>query len=61
MMRYWQPGDQVVSREIWLGRIWSGRPCTVVEDSPRQAGCIRGVRWPLDGACGFRRHCSHTV
>ena len=30
----WKPGDQIVLREVWRGRVWSGRPVIVVEDSP---------------------------
>ena len=47
MTHHWQPGDHVVLREIWHGRVWSGRPYIVVEDSPNRlllyAGA--GVRW----------------
>ena len=32
LTRYWQVGDHVVLREIWRGRVWAGRPYTVVED-----------------------------
>ena len=32
--RGWEAGDQVVLREIWRGKVWSGRPVTVVLDSP---------------------------
>jgi predicted RNA-binding protein associated with RNAse of E/G family len=28
----WSPGDAVVLREVWRGRIWTGRPVTVVAD-----------------------------
>ena len=34
MMRSWLPGDNVVLREIWRRRVRSGRPYTVVEDTP---------------------------
>jgi predicted RNA-binding protein associated with RNAse of E/G family len=30
----WPPGDAVVLREVWRGRVWTGRPATVVEDRP---------------------------
>lgn len=30
----WAAGDQVVLREIWEGKVWSGRPQIVVQDSP---------------------------
>ena len=47
MTMRWQPGDHIVLREIWRGRVWSGRPYTVVEDGPCQLVlCAKaGVRW----------------
>ena len=47
MTNRWQPGDHVTLREIWLGRIWSGRPYTVVEDTPNRLLLYAeaGVRW----------------
>ena len=47
MTRYWQPGDSIVLREIWQGRVWSGRPYTIVEDSPHRLVIYMaaGVRW----------------
>ena len=30
----WEPGDQVLLREVTVGKIWTVRPVTVVEDSP---------------------------
>ena len=32
--RRWARGDQIVLREVWRGRVWSGRPQIVVRDSP---------------------------
>ena len=32
--RWWVTGDQIVLREIWEGKVWSGRPQIVIEDSP---------------------------
>ena len=47
MTRHWQPGDHILLREISRGQVWSGRPYTVVEDTPSRlvlyAGA--GVRW----------------
>ena len=47
MTRFWKAGDYVVLREIWRGQVRSGRPYTVVEDTPSRlvlyAGA--GVRW----------------
>ena len=47
MPKYWKPGDQVVLREIWRGKVWSGRPCTVGEDTPSRLVLYSGagVRW----------------
>ena len=47
MTRYWQQGDQIVLREIFRGRIWSGRPYTIVEDTPQRLIIHMGVgvRW----------------
>lgn len=30
----WKPGDQIVLREVWQGKVWTGRPVTVVQDEP---------------------------
>jgi hypothetical protein len=30
----WSPGDSVVLREIWFGRVWEARPAIVVRDDP---------------------------
>ncbi len=32
----WSPGDVVVLRELWRGRIWAARPAVVVEDTPQR-------------------------
>ena len=47
MTRYRQWGEQIVLREIWRGRIWSGRPYTIVEDTPKRLIMYMGagVRW----------------
>ena len=47
MTGYRQPGDQIVLREIWRGRVWAGRPYTIVEDTPRRLALYAGsgVRW----------------
>lgn len=56
MAGYWRHGDRIVLREIWRGRIWSGRPYTIVEDTPRRLVIYTGagVRWMrpvrLDGS-----------
>ena len=41
------PGDQIVLREIWQGRVWSGRPYSMVEDTPDRLvmyACA-GISW----------------
>ena len=47
MTRHWQPGEHILLREISRGQVWSGRPYTVVEDTP--CGLVlysgAGVRW----------------
>jgi hypothetical protein len=53
----WEPGDVVVWRETWRGRVHFGWPVRVVEDSPRQLAVYvaegtkyafpRGA-WPFD-------------
>jgi predicted RNA-binding protein associated with RNAse of E/G family len=30
----WSPGDQIVLREVWDGKLWAVRPVTVVRDDP---------------------------
>ena len=47
MTEYWKPGDNVVLREIWRGRVWAGRPVTVVEDTDSRLIVYfgSGVRW----------------
>ena len=34
MTSRWRCGDQIVLREVWRGKVWSGKPVTVVEDTP---------------------------
>ena len=34
MTARWCPGDQIVLREVWRGKVWSARPLTVVRDEP---------------------------
>ena len=47
MTQYWQPGNQLVLREIWRGQVKSGRPYTVVDDTPERLVLYArsGVRW----------------
>ena len=30
----WQPGSQIVYREVWRESVWTAKPVTVVQDSP---------------------------
>jgi uncharacterized protein DUF402 len=32
-MSRWNPGDNILLREVWQGRVWTARPVIVVEDS----------------------------
>jgi predicted RNA-binding protein associated with RNAse of E/G family len=35
-MGTWKPGEQVVLREMWKGRVWSARPALVVKDDDEE-------------------------
>jgi Protein of unknown function (DUF402) len=42
----WSPGDVVVLREVWRGRIWTARPANVVRDGDLLMFFVPiGVRW----------------
>ncbi len=43
----WQPGDVVVLRSVWWGRIWDARPFGVVHDLPDQVALFMpaGSQW----------------
>lgn len=45
-MERWSPGDPIVLREIWRGRVFEARPATVVADAPEQTTLVilGGVR-----------------
>ena len=32
-MERWAPGDVIVRREVWQGRVWLAHPLYVVEDT----------------------------
>lgn len=34
-MPAFRPGEPILLRELWRGKVWSVRPVTIVEDSPR--------------------------
>lgn len=46
-MRRWSPGDPVVLRYVWRGRLFAVRPLVVVEDAhDQQMFCVfAGTRW----------------
>ena len=50
----WAAGDQIVYREVLRGRAWTGRPVTIIADTPEVVAlCLQqGTRWqrctPLD-------------
>jgi hypothetical protein len=39
-MERWSPGDPIVLREIWRGKVFEARPATVVEDTPEQTTLV---------------------
>jgi hypothetical protein len=42
----WSPGDAVVLREVWRGRVWTARPVIVVRDDDLLMFFVPvGVRW----------------
>ncbi len=42
----WSPGDVVVLREVWRGRVWTARPVNVVRDDDRLMFFVPiGVQW----------------
>jgi uncharacterized protein len=55
-MERWSPGDPIVLREVWRGKVFEARPATVVEDAPEQTtlvipgGVWCGVPVDEDGA-----------
>jgi len=44
-----RPGQQVVLREMWQGKIWSARPAIVVQDTPQLIACYisPGSPWKM--------------
>jgi predicted RNA-binding protein associated with RNAse of E/G family len=43
----WEPGAQIVLREVWKGNIWSVRPEILVQDTPNMLALYRpaGTPW----------------
>ena len=60
-LRYWSPGDQIVYREVWRGKVWTARPVTVVQDAPDLVVLYlcSGTRWKLPG--GSRSQYAHLL
>ena len=60
-LRYWSPGDQIVYREVWRGKVWTARPVTVVQDTPDLVVLYlcSGTRWKLPG--GSRSQYAHLL
>jgi uncharacterized protein len=48
-VEYYSPGDTVVLREIWDGKIWTARPVIVVQDNAELIALHipRGTRWKM--------------
>ncbi len=47
MTTRWQPGDQIVRREVWHGRAWSALPMYVVRDSIELLALYMPVGTPI--------------
>ncbi len=61
---YWSPGDHIVYREVWRGKVWSARSVTVVQDTPDLVVLYlcSGTRWKLPaGNRDQWRHALQTV
>jgi len=58
---YWSPGDQIVYREVWRGKVWTARPVTVVQDAPDLVVLYlcSGTRWKIPG--GSRSQFGHLL
>jgi uncharacterized protein len=53
----WSPGDVVVVREVWRGRVWKARPFVVVHDRPDQLALYipRGTPTKIPPGSGIPR------
>src|SRR5919198_67268 len=51
-MRRWNLGDEIVLREVWLGRVWTAMPAVVAEDDPDERQFFipagTGIRYAVD-------------
>ncbi len=56
-MRRWSPGETVVLREVWQGRVWTARPVAVVQDADDQQmfSMPPGVVWKCAAGRDGRR------
>jgi hypothetical protein len=54
----WSPGEVVVVREVWRGRVWKARPSIVVHDRPDQLALYlpRGTPTKLPPGSGIRHN-----
>ncbi|MDD5190194.1 MAG: DUF402 domain-containing protein [Dehalococcoidales bacterium] len=43
VIRRYQPGETIVLREMWEGKIWAAYPCRVVQDTPELLVVYRPV------------------
>lgn len=55
-MRRFEPGEAIALRDVWDGRVWSARPCTVVGDEPDRTTLFipTGIAWFAAGTDGRR-------
>lgn len=62
-MRRFKPGEPVVLREMWNGRIWSARPMIVVQDveDQRMLYTPNGIRLMVAGRAGTKLRLPETV
>lgn len=46
-MPNWPPGDRIVLREVWEGKVWAARPVTVVRDDADLIALYlpKGTKW----------------
>src|SRR5262245_59957009 len=63
-MKRWMPGEAIVLREMWRGRVWTAMPATVVEDAPHQRNNFvpagTGMKYAVDEeGRGLRLYADH--
>lgn len=52
MLNRWQPGDQIIRREVWQGRPWSALPMYVVRDTPDVLALYMPIGTPIGFGAG---------